>query len=90
MARKRIRHEKSGAKRGAFHKQPAKCEGCGIVDYEKCRRRSFPESCYWRDHTPLDLAVRLGMVKWPRFDQEPGVNVDSWMVRFLRDGACKR
>ena len=59
MARKRIRHEKGGAKRGAFHKQPAKCEGC--EDYEKCRQRSFPEGCYWRDGTPLDFAVRLGM-----------------------------
>jgi hypothetical protein len=89
MGRQWIRHEKSGAKRSAFHKQPAKCEGCDIADYEKCRQRSFPEGCYWRDRTPLDLAVRLGMVQ-RQPDQEPGVNVDPEMVRFLRDGACKR
>jgi hypothetical protein len=64
-------------------------EGCDIADYEKCRQRSFPEGCYWRDRTPLDLAVRLGMVQ-RQPDQEPGVNVDPEMVRFLRDGACKR
>jgi hypothetical protein len=53
-------------------------------------QRSFPEGYHCRDRTPLDLAVRLDMVKWPRLDQEPGVNVDAGTVRFLRDGACKR
>jgi hypothetical protein len=90
MGRKRTRHAKSGVKRSAFHKQLAKSEGCDIVDYEKCRQRSFPEGCYWRDRTPLDLAVRLGTVKWPRPDQEPGVDADPETVSFLRDGACKR
>ena len=90
MDRKRIRYAKSVAKRSAFHRQPAKCEGSDIVDYEKCRQQSFPEGCYWRNRTTLDLAARLGMVKWPRPDQEPGVNVDPEIARFLRDGACKR
>jgi hypothetical protein len=90
MSRKRIRHAKSGAKRSVLHKRLAKCEGCDIVDYEKCRQRSFPVGCYWRDRTPLDLAVRFGMVKRPPSDHEPGVDSDPEMVRFLRDGACKR
>jgi hypothetical protein len=51
-------------------------EGCDVVDYEKCRHRSFPEGC-WRDRTPLELAVRLGMVKWPRLDQELGRQCSS-------------
>ena len=90
MGRKRITDAKSGAKSGAFHEQPAKCECCDVVDYEKCRQRSFPDGCYWRDREPLNFAVRLGMVKRPRPDHEPGVDADPELVRFLRDGACKR
>jgi hypothetical protein len=90
MGRKRIRHATSGAKSSAFPEQLAKCEGCDIVDYEKCRQRSFPDGCYWRDRMPLDAAVRLGAAKRPPPDHEPGVNVDPEMARFLRDGACKR
>jgi hypothetical protein len=33
--------------------------------------------------------VRLGTVKPPR-EPEQGVDLDRDMVRFLRDGACKR
>ena len=91
MGREGIRHANSGAKSSAFHKPLAKCEGCGcdIVDYEKCRQRSFPDGCYWRDRASLD-SVRLGMVKRPRPDHERGVDADPEMVRFLCDGACKR
>jgi hypothetical protein len=36
-----------------------------------------------------DLGARLGTVKRPR-EQESGADLHPEMVRFLRDGACKR
>jgi hypothetical protein len=89
MGPKRIWKTKRHAKKNAVHKQLTKCEGCDIVDYERCRRLSFPVGCYWRDR-PVDSAVPFGVVKGPQPNQEPVVDVDPGMVRFLRDGACKR